>query len=249
MKKLVLFVLIVTLALSLASCYRESGVLDEARDFSVSGEVHSLDIRINAADFKIEYGESFAIESNLKMLSVSTDSGVLKIVDEAKGPVSYTNATLTLVIPEGTVFEDVRIKTGAAKLTASSISSKNLDFDLGAGDVYIGSLLVSAEAEIDGGAGQITVMDGSISNLSLEMGVGELDMRAALLGDSEMEFGVGETSLTLLGGRDNYKVEIKGGIGGIFVDGEKVTDFGVSGVGQNEIEINGGVGEINLFFE
>lgn len=235
--------------LSLASCYKESGVLDEARDFSVSGEVHSLDIRINAADFKIEYGESFAVTSNLKMLSVSTDSGVLKIVDEAKGPVSYTNASLTLFIPEGTVFEDVRIKTGAAKLTASSISSKNLDLELGAGDVYIGSLSVSAEAEIDGGAGQIKVMDGSISNLSLEMGVGELDMRASLLGDTDMEFGVGEARLTLLGGRDNYNVEMKKGVGSIFVDGERVTDFGLGGALQNRIEINGGVGEIKLFFE
>ena len=35
----------------------------------------------------------------------------------------------------------------------------------------------------------------------------------------------------------------------ITVDGKTVTDFGSSGNGQNHIEINGGVGTINLNFK
>ena len=55
--------------------------------------------------------------------------------------------------------------------------------------------------------------------------------------------------ISLIGSKDDYKVDIDKGIGNITVDGKTVTDFGSSGNGQNHIEINGGVGTINLNFK
>ena len=80
------------------------------------------------------------------------------------------------------------------------------------------------------------------------MGVGELNLSAALLGDSDLTLGVGASNLTLIGSRDDYKIEIEKGLGSITVDGESVSDFGTSGNGQNNVEIKGGVGAINLNF-
>jgi hypothetical protein len=249
MKKYIVAVLVFLLLLALASCASENVVLGDFQTYEITSDIHSLDIQINAADFKIELGDEFSVESNLKYLSVSEKDGVLKIVDEAKSSSNYSNAVLTLYVPNGIVFDDVDITTGAAKLTVDALSTSSLELKLGAGDVRFESLNASAEVDIEGGAGQITIVSGTLNDLSLEMGMGELNLTAAVLGDSDLKFGVGESNLTLIGTKDDYKVDIDKGIGNITVDGKTVTDFGSSGNGQRQIHIEGGVGAVHIVFQ
>lgn len=115
MKKYIIVTALVFLLLALASCVNENVVLDDSQTYEITSEIHSLDIQINAADFKIVSVDDFSVESNLKYLSVSEKDGVLKIVDEAKSNSNYTNAILTLYVPNGIVFHDVDIETGAEK--------------------------------------------------------------------------------------------------------------------------------------
>ena len=69
-----------------------------------------------------------------------------------------------------------------------------------------------------------------------------------MLGKSNLRFGVGKANLTLIGSKDMYKIDIENGLGSITVDGKTVTDFGSSGNGQNYIEIEGGVGTVDIAF-
>ena len=248
MKKYIV-TLLFSLLLALASCANENVVLDDSQTYEITSDIHSLDIQINAADFKIEHGDEFSVESNLKYLSVFEKDGVLTITDEAKSSSNYSNAVLTLCVPNGIVFNDVDIATGAAKLTVDALSTSSLELKLGAGDVRFESLYVSSSADVKGGAGQITIASGTLNDLSLEMGMGELNLTAAVLGDSDLKFGVGESNLTLIGGKDDYKVDVEKGLGSIFVDGKNVSDFGSSGNGQNYIHIEGGVGAIHIVFQ
>ena len=248
MKKILFCLMLMILALPLVACGKRDAVMDEAKTYEISSEIHSLKIELSAADFVIREADSFSVESNLKYLSVTEKDGVLRIVDEANRHGNYKNGPmLTLSVPSGTKFRDVHIFTGAAKMTVDTLSARSLDLDLGAGDVKIGSLYINSEADIDGGAGAITILDGEISNLDLQMGVGSLNVTVALRGDSDLEMGVGESSLTLLGSKDDYTVEIEKGLGSITVDGESVSDFG-SGSGESSVDIEGGVGAIHLNF-
>ena len=249
MKKIITVIISAILLVCLVGCGKENAVLDETKTYEITSEIHSLDIRINAADFKIVSADEFSVESNLKYLSVSEKDGVLKIVDEAKSNSNYSDSILTLYVPNGTVFDDVDIETGAAKMTVDTLSANSVELKLGAGDVRIESLNASSEVDIEGGAGQITVLGGTLNDLSLEMGMGELNLTAAVLGDSDLKFGVGASNLTLNGSEDDYKVDIEKGLGSITVDGKTVTDYGSSGNGQNHIEIYGGVGAVNLNFK
>ena len=248
MKKYTVTALVFLLLLALASCANENLVLDDSQTYEITSDIHSLDIQMNAADFKIKLGDEFSVESNLKYLSVSEKDGVLTIVDEAKSSSNYSNAILTLYVPNGIVFDDVYITTGAAKLTVNTLSANSLELKLGAGDVRFESLNASSNADIKGGAGQITIASGTLNDLTLEMGVGELDLSVALLGNSNLKFGVGESNLTLIGSKDDYKVDVEKGLGSIFVDGKDVSDFDGSGNEQNHINIEGGVGAINIAF-
>ena len=249
MKKYIVTILVLLLLLVFASCANENVVLGDSQAYEITSDIHALDIQINAADFKIEHGEKFSVESNLKYLSVSEKDGVLTIIDEAKSSSNYSNAVLTLYVPNGIVFDDVDITTGAAKLTAAALSTSSLELTLGAGDVRFESLRVSSAAEIKGGAGQITIVNGTLNDLSLEMGMGELNLTAAVLGDSNLKFGVGESNLTLIGSKDDYKVDVEKGLGSISVDGKNVSDFGSSGNGQRHIHIEGGVGAVHIVFQ
>jgi len=209
-----------------------------------------LDIQIGAADFTIEHGDGFSVVSNLNYLTVSECNGVLEIYEEQHGAlgVTYTNAFLKLCIPEDIVFDSVDIATGAAKLTVGALSANNVELELGTGKVQFGSLNAYSEINMRGGTGQITIANGMLNNLSLEMGVGELRLTAALLGNNSLRFGVGESKLTLLGSKDDYRVEINKGLGSITVDGKTVTDFGSSGNGQNFVGIEGGIGTVEIVF-
>ena len=249
MKKYIVTILVFFLLLALASCANENVVLDDSQTYEITSDIHSLDIQINAADFKIKHGDAFSVESNLKYLSVSEKNGVLTIVDEAKSSSNYSNAILKLYVPNGIVFDDVYITTGAAKLTVDTLSASSVELKLGAGDVRFESLNASANVDIEGGAGQITIVSGTLNDLSLEMGIGELNLTAAVLGESDLTFGVGESNLTLIGSKDDYKVDVEKGLGSISVDGKNVSDFGSSGNGQSHIHIEGGIGAVHIVFQ
>ncbi|MBQ9121133.1 MAG: DUF4097 family beta strand repeat protein [Clostridia bacterium] len=249
MKKLTLLILALLCAVPLASCNAESVVLDEVKTYEVMSDIHSLNIQINAADFMIKHAEEFSVESNLKHLSVSEKDGVLTVVDQAKGNAAYADAIFILYVPNDVAFDQVKLVTGAAKLTAVPLSADSMELKLGAGDASFDSLNATSRIDMKGGAGQITVVGGTLNNLTLEMGVGELNLTAALLGNNELSLGVGESNVTLLGSKEDYKVEIEKGIGSITVDGENVSNFDVIGNGKSHVEISGGIGAINLSFQ
>lgn len=252
MKKTIVLILLTLVAVSLVclcGCTKENVVLDETKAYQVQNQISSLNIQLNAADFKIEKGDAFLVESNLKYLSVSEKNGVLTIVDNAKSNSSYTDATLTLYVPSGIIFDSIDIETGAAKMIVGTLSANTIELVLGAGDVQIGMLNASSGASIKGGAGKINVASGIINNLDIEVGAGKLDLTARVLGDSEFEFGVGESNITLIGNKEEYKVDIEKGIGSITIDGSVVTGTSSIGSGSNCIDIEGGVGAINLNFQ
>ena len=127
MKKFTALIISAILLVCFAGCNKQDVVLDEVKAYEIATEIHSLDVQISAADFKIVSADEFSVESNLKYLSVSEKDGVLKIVDEPKSNSNYTNAILTLYVPNGVVFNDVDIETGAAKMTVDTLSASSVE--------------------------------------------------------------------------------------------------------------------------
>ncbi|MCH5191425.1 MAG: DUF4097 family beta strand repeat protein [Oscillospiraceae bacterium] len=229
--------------------FKNDAVLDDMQTYTVSEQITSLKVNINAADFTVKQADSFSVESNLKNLSVEDDNGVLTIRETKKLSGSYSNAALILYIPKELVFERADIITGAGRLTVDALSADILNLELGAGEVRIDSLIAVRKADIDGGAGKITIAGGSLNNLELDMGVGQLNLTSAVHGNSEFDLGIGESNIVLIGSKDDYEIEAEKGIGNITVDGKTVSDGGIIGNGANKIEIGGAIGEINLSFK
>ncbi len=227
----------------------DDAVATDLRTYAVSSEIRVLEVNINAADFKVKQGEDFLVESNLKHLAVEEKDGVLSLEETKKFGGAYRGASLTLYIPADITFEKIIVRTGAGKLTVERLSSGTVELDLGAGEVIIESLIATSCATIDGGAGKITVVGGELHNLAVDMGVGQLHLTSALTGDCSFDLGVGESNVTVIGDRENYKLHLEKGIGGITVDGKSVPDLKEQGSKENSIEISGGIGAVNLNFE
>ena len=124
-----------------------------------------------------------------------------------------------------------------------------LDIELGAGELKAGELVATYQAEIDGGAGSITINGGRLNNADIDVGVGELNLTSELSGKSSIDYGVGETNLVLIGEEDDYKIELDKGIGEAWLDGKKMSDDSVYGAGKSFIEIDGGIGELSITFK
>jgi len=223
---------------------KPDNVTGDLKTYTISEGINELDIEINAADFTIKQGDGFSVESNLKSLKVTDTAGVLKIQDTKRLINNYKGATLVLYLPENAFFNKADIVTGAGKVDFEALSADFIELELGAGEVNIKSLNAFKSADIDGGAGKITVSDGSLANLDLDMGVGQLNLTSALVGESELDLGIGETNITLVGNKEDYNIKAEKGIGNINVDG------GIQNIvtAKNTVEINGGIGSINIGF-
>lgn len=226
------------------------GITENVTDYTVSADVEELEIEISAAEFTISTGEVFSVESNLKNLTVKEDGSRLVIKERKHATINYNGkAVLNIVVPEDIVFEEVYIATGAGKVSIDTISSDKLSMELGAGLVEIGELNAYKESSIEGGAGSVNIESGILNDLDMEMGVGEVVLKSELTGECEINQGIGAAKLTLLGNKYDYCIEVEKGIGSISVDGLSMSNNEVFGTGSNEIEIHGGIGEIEISFE
>ncbi len=221
--------------------------------YTAMTDIKALEIDIGAANLTIRQGESFSVESNLKNLKISEGNGKLVLKEKSRfnirlGKNDVPEAILTVYIPQGTVLNEADITTGAGSVRIEAMSADNLELELGAGDLMASRLTVTGGADIQGGAGRVALTDCSIRNLDMEMGVGQLNMHAALSGRSELDLGVGESNITLIGSKTDYSLDISKGIGEVIIEGKKVNDAGSYG-GENRVSINGGIGRIDIGFE
>lgn len=222
-------------------------LVGEMVTYEITGEVKELEIELGAARLEIRAGTEFSLSSDHKYINVSQTGDSLSIREPRRVVHRGESPQVILTLPSDVTLDRIYISTGAGRVSIETLAAERLSFDLGAGEVVIGSLSALTEAEINGGAGQMTVRGGTLRNLDLDMGVGELRLTARLLGDCDLDYGVGEAHLTLLGDKSDYRIELEKGIGSATVDGVTVSG-GIYGDGPCHVEINGGVGAITVSF-
>lgn len=219
------------------------------QEYSIDETISSLTVKLSGANLQIRTAEAFLVESNHNYISVKTDNGKLSITETKKVFSSVPQGvTVIIYVPEDFVFGDATIDAGAGKLEIDGLSADALNVSLGAGKANIKNLIANRRAEIDGGAGELIIDGGKLCNLNLDMGAGRLKLESRIEGKSFLDFGVGETELTLLGNREEYSIEIDKGIGKAELAGETMWDDSVYGNGENFIEIDGGIGAITIEF-
>lgn len=217
----------------------------ENKDFT------TLDIELSYTNLIIKNGEKFEVETNSNKIEFKNKNNILQIKDINHNWFVKNNATdLVLYIPKDLELEKLKIEAGFGKINIESLNAKKLSFELGAGKTEIQELNVTERAEIEGGAGNVIIKSGEIHNLDFDMGVGETKITSKLRGKSDIDAGVGSVEITLNDSKENYSLKLNKGLGTFKLDGKDISrDSELYGNGENYIEIDGGIGNINVDFE
>lgn len=217
------------------------------KEYTIAGTVKDLSIDIDSAQLELRTGDSFTAASNLKYLTLENKDGVLSIWEDRPAVgMQSGNARLVLTIPKEYEFDTAIILTGAGTVKIEELLTDDLDLNLGAGEVEIDRIAADHSARIDGGAGELTIDNGRFADLDFDMGVGEVNMVSSLKGKSKIDYGVGELNLTLVGEPEDYTISLDKGLGSAIIDGKEMGDGAVYGDGENSVEIDGGIGELNV---
>lgn len=216
-------------------------------DFSESyTQVEQIQIECKLSNLNIKQGTEFKIEATTieDKFECENKDGILKIREKEfrlfRNNVSDSN--ITVYIPENNKLTNVKIETGAGKVTIEKLFTDKLELDLGAGSVKICDINVEKETKINGGVGKVTIENSILNNLELDCGVGEFEMTAKLIGDTDIDCGVGRLEVNLIGNEDDYKISARKGLGSFKINSKEIQNDTKYGNGQNNIKIDAGVG-------
>lgn len=207
-------------------------------------EIKDLEIELNKADLIIKEGNELKIETDSNRIKINKRNH--KIYIKERGLLASSNSEVVIYIPTDHIFNEVDIDTGIGKLELNDLSTNELSLELGAGKVNINNILVYNETDIDGGAGEVIIKNSNLTNLDLDIGIGKFDIEAELAGKNEIDSGVGEVNIFLTNGIVNYTIIAEKGIGKINLNGNIIENNVRYGSGKTLLEINGGIGNINI---
>lgn len=229
--------------------YSFSGSKTDPEKIFSGSEKSVLYIDIGASKVTIRQGDALIGITDNEYITVEARGNKLVAVEKNHINSDGDDTYLDITVPKDTVFEKIVIKTGAGVVEADALYADELELTIGAGKVTLDHLEVYGEADIEGGAGELSVKDGSINNLDAEMGVGKASIRAYLCGESDIETGIGELELTLLGAKENYRIKVSTGIGEFRLDGDVIKGDKTVGNGKDVVKIESGIGSVKVSFE
>ena len=215
-------------------------------------EVTTLKIDLAYTNLDIKTGDDFKVETNNSKITFEENNGSVKIKEENRNWLNNNNTSSNLIIyiPEDMIaIDETKIQTGAGKINIEKLNTQSLYLELGAGDVYIENVIATGETKIDGGVGKTELKSCEINNLKANLGMGEFTFSGKLTGKSEIDSGVGAINIDLIDNKNNYKIDVSKGLGNVTLDGQKLETDRVYGIGENYLDIDGGIGEIKIDFE
>ena len=215
-------------------------------------EVTTLKIDLAYTNLDIKTGDDFKVETNNSKITFEENNGSVKIKEENRNWLNNNNMSSNLIIyiPEDMIaIDETKIQTGAGKINIEKLNTQSLYLELGAGDVYIENVIATGETKIDGGVGKTELKSCEINNLKANLGMGEFTFSGKITGKSKIDSGVGTINIDLIDNKNNYKIDVSKGLGNVTLDGQKLETDRVYGIGENYLDIDGGIGEIKIDFE
>lgn len=212
----------------------------------VNTEIKDLEIKLDTTQIVFKIGDELKIETNNQKIKVEENAYKLKLQENNNWFFKRGNSQLVITVPSSYLFDLVNIESGAGKINIENLSAKTLNLNLGAGKVVLSNLNISDNAKINGGAGSVTVSSGIINNLKLDIGLGTFTLNSRLTGNNKIDAGIGTLKINLSDSINNYRIKASKGIGNIKLNSEDIVSDKTYGTGNNYINIDGGIGSINI---
>lgn len=168
---------------------------------------------------------------------------------------SYLDINLksgSLIIKKGDKFgyetsiNDLKVTQDNDKLIIKDNRKKFFNNKNNVVTLYIPNDLIFEKVNIEMGAGKLDINHVELNNVTLNLGIGKTNINSTLLGKNTIECGIGKVDLNLDLSADQYAFKLNKGIGEIKLNGKKVKNDTTIGTGTNLIDVDGGIGQINV---
>lgn len=218
----------------------ENQEVEEFSKMKLDISASNLTIKLEGNSYKVD---TYQIPKNTK---IESKDGILEIKSNKKLNKSDSKSSITIYLPEGVELEEADIQVGAGIVDIAGLIAKNVEFNFGAGNVNMQNITVKNNAKIECGAGQAIIKNSELANANIEAGVGKLVYSGDLTGNTQIDCGVGDVELELTGDAEKYAIHTEKGIGDIKINDSSIADDSTTGNGENKIDIEGGVGSIDI---
>jgi len=227
-----------------------SNKVDTKNFYEEYNDVKEVYLDSSVSKIIIEKGDIFSVKATnvVTNFESSLNNNVLKIKEKVKKLWNKKYEGIITITVTDTMIDNFEINHGAGKLIIDGINVNDFELEHGAGKVELNNVSFQ-NTSIEGGAGEIIISSSNLRNLDLDIGAGKTSIEAYIEGKSEINCGVGALDITLLGNQEDYQITVSKGVGSIEINDIKQKNNTTFGNGQNNIELNGGVGSIKVNFK
>ncbi len=212
-------------------------------------EIERLHIDSGVGEVYLREGAEFYVEDNdgRRRDDVYVSGNTLYVENRVN------RETLLITIPSEYVFGTVEIDVEAGYLEIERIQGENMNLSVGAGELEVNSLISEGSCQISCGAGSITADEMTVNSLAASVGLGSIDLTLTKVETVDVKNGIGETTLYLPLGSEDYDYQISCGAGDVVIDGDSYGGLGrshgvVNGQGRM-IRVDNGMGTTELYFD
>lgn len=195
-----------------------------------------LEIDLALAEVSILPGDSYGLSilGDGPAYSCFVENGVLHLESESEhlsaGDLASLNGqTFEITLPAGAELAEVDLKMGAGSLYAEGFSCRELDAEVGMGELTLVNIQCTAEASLTAGMGELKAFDlVCTGETEIDVEMGSVVLTGSLAGHVDIECGMGSAELSLIDpGSYGYAVDC--GMGSVEIGGQSISNGAVSG--------------------
>lgn len=211
---------------------------------SGDNEKNGYDIYWNENTFKEKITIDARKEDN-QLIIETNPKDVIKIKTQNEDSKDENRVS---IFKDGQSLNDADITLGVGLLNSTNLKTKDLKLKIGVGEIKINGLEVKDEAKLETGVGAVAIQNANIRDLELKAGVGDVTIEGVLTGETVLETGIGQVTLRIHGDINDYRFTLDKNISTLTINGEPYENLTLSNNGPHVIEIDDGVGKVNVEF-
>lgn len=188
------------------------------------------------------------IENSESTLHVEGFQGITHII----GTNIYKENCITIAIPAGCQFDEVELEIGAGVMEVYNISTYEMEATVGAGELLLYNVETN-EWSLDVGAGVVDTNTMTVRNdADIAVGMGNLIYYGSIMGNLDVECGMGNIEMELTGKETDHNYEIECGAGNIEIGGFSASALAmerkINNGAASTFEIECNMGSVNIWF-
>jgi hypothetical protein len=236
--------------------------------------VTGIDMDIEFGEVKLVEGDTFSIDATRipenSLEAYVDDDGTWVIRQDAKnnnfmnifgfnisiGNILRWDRNLTpriiITVPQDFVADNISLLVKAGNVEAEELQAANGSFQVSAGRLAVNKLVITEESDYIIGAGQMSLRNVSLRDISVECGVGDVTIAGSVSGDSDIICNVGNVDLDLDGKEEDYSYDISASIGNINIDNNSYHSISNriinNATAENNLSLKCEIGNISVDF-